>query len=368
MGERGRAEDVNEEGIKLAQGKDFDQALAKFEEAAALDPSFARAHGNMGNVLLEKGEPGRAAQCYDAALALEPGHIESLWGRMNARRANRDFAGAQADLEAFRGRGGPASLGVAELAGQLSEELKLLRRLAEFKPPGGVMPPSGMMEETSELLDKALEAFASGDEAASLIAFDAAISLQPEQPRLFANRAAVHLKARRLDKAAADCLRAIGLDAREALAYTNRAGVLKLLGDLEGAERDWDSAMKLGVDEAAAYIQRGWVRKERGRFPEALMDFDAALAAQPSLPEALYAKGIVLNAMGRMADARGFYDAALEADPRLTDAYAARGLLRAALDGPRHGVADLEKYMELGDGKALTSDQAYSYLEAMRRG
>ena len=64
-------------GTRLKAHCSLPDALAKYDEALALCPTFAPAHYNRGVLLGEAGRTAEAAQAYSAAIAAAPSHAES---------------------------------------------------------------------------------------------------------------------------------------------------------------------------------------------------------------------------------------------------------------------------------------------------
>jgi tetratricopeptide (TPR) repeat protein len=77
---------------------DFDKALADFNEAVKLDPSYAPALVDRGTAYDSKGDHEHAIADFDAALKLDPKLADALTGRCAARaEAGRDLPQALAD-------------------------------------------------------------------------------------------------------------------------------------------------------------------------------------------------------------------------------------------------------------------------------
>jgi Tfp pilus assembly protein PilF len=58
----------------------LDAALKDYDKALAIDPRFAVALANRGDVYAKKGERDRAVADYRAALAIEPGNGVAVGG------------------------------------------------------------------------------------------------------------------------------------------------------------------------------------------------------------------------------------------------------------------------------------------------
>ena len=73
----------NNRGLALQAQQRFDEALADFQQAIALDPKLAQAHCNMGNALQELHRHEEALSCFDRALALQPDNANTYFNRGN---------------------------------------------------------------------------------------------------------------------------------------------------------------------------------------------------------------------------------------------------------------------------------------------
>lgn len=93
------AESYYDEGLTAAMKGDLETAVAHFNRATQLDPTFATAWYQLGRCLLRQGATGEAAAALEKALALSPGmtvaRIElgyALFKAGNTDQANRVFA------------------------------------------------------------------------------------------------------------------------------------------------------------------------------------------------------------------------------------------------------------------------------------
>jgi tetratricopeptide (TPR) repeat protein len=87
---------------------DIDKAMADFNKAVALDPTYATAFVDRGTAYDNKGDHEHAIADFDAAIKLDPKSPEALTGRCAARaEAGNDLQQALADCEqslAIRGK------------------------------------------------------------------------------------------------------------------------------------------------------------------------------------------------------------------------------------------------------------------------
>jgi predicted O-linked N-acetylglucosamine transferase (SPINDLY family) len=83
-----------EEGNELEDAGRLDEALAKYDQAASIAPSYASAHLNRGNIFGLVGQPAFAAQAYQQAIALQPEFAAAHFNLGNSLVELKNFLGA----------------------------------------------------------------------------------------------------------------------------------------------------------------------------------------------------------------------------------------------------------------------------------
>ncbi len=76
-----RPEFWDEQGCKFCQTEQFEQALAAFDQAIALDAAYCRAWNNRGNALCGIKRYAEALVAYDRAVALQPNYHQAWFNR-----------------------------------------------------------------------------------------------------------------------------------------------------------------------------------------------------------------------------------------------------------------------------------------------
>jgi tetratricopeptide (TPR) repeat protein len=89
------------EGVNLLKTGDNAAALAKFEQAASLDPKLPEPHAVVAELSLELGEPAKALAAADRYLELRPGDVRGLQARYDALKVMGDKEKTRAALEAL---------------------------------------------------------------------------------------------------------------------------------------------------------------------------------------------------------------------------------------------------------------------------
>ena len=127
-------------GIEYDEKRDYDRAIADYNEVIHLDPIYAKAYCDRGNAWRNKGDLDRAIADYNEVIRLDPKDAKAYNSRGIASRAKGDLDSAIADYnEAIRldpkDAGCYKNRGVANLyAGSLSRALADLNQASELKP------------------------------------------------------------------------------------------------------------------------------------------------------------------------------------------------------------------------------------------
>ncbi len=78
---------VHGRGIAYRERRDYDRAVADFDQALRLDPKFTAAYVDRGNVFQMQGDGDRAIQDYDQAIKLDPKYAAAFTERGNTYAA-----------------------------------------------------------------------------------------------------------------------------------------------------------------------------------------------------------------------------------------------------------------------------------------
>jgi tetratricopeptide (TPR) repeat protein len=90
----------NNRGIAYAGKADYDHAVADFESAIAIDPTFVKPLNNRGATRLKKGEYDAAIEDFDRAVDLQPAYASAFANRAEAWLKKGDYARAESDYSA----------------------------------------------------------------------------------------------------------------------------------------------------------------------------------------------------------------------------------------------------------------------------
>lgn len=209
-----------DQGNNHYDGGRLDRALALYDEALRLDPAFAQAYGNRGNVRALSGDLAGAAADYTQVIALDPDDARTYYNRGSIRADQGDLAGAIADY---------------------TEALRL--------------DP----DDADTYLNRGLARAEQGDIAGAVADYSDVIRLNPADADAYNNRGWVRYQQGDPDGAIADCYKALSLDPANVNALHTRASVRDALGDRAGAAADFRQALAVDPDHHLAGEMRAYL-------------------------------------------------------------------------------------------------------------
>jgi tetratricopeptide (TPR) repeat protein/predicted aspartyl protease len=250
-------------GVAYAARRDFTRAIDDLTRACELAPMepeyfYQRAEARLGNR-----QPALASADLDQAIALKADYVPALVARAGLRLNRRDATGDA---------GGDVLADLDKVNLSVAKEADV--RLAL----GNLYARAGSLEQAIEQYDKWLDAHLQ----------------EIRTPEVLASRCRARaMVGQNLDKALADCNRAI-------------------------KERP----------QAVVYLDsRGLTYLRLGQYDKALKDYDAVLASLPRNPWALYGRGLVELHSGNITKGQADIAASKSVDPRVAQEAAKRGLV-----------------------------------------
>ena len=273
-----------------------DHALDHFRRALATDPDFAPALTNLGQLLLELGQPGEALPYCRRAAILQSGLPEAHHNLGNVLLTLGQTAEArQCYWDALRLNPhmtqALANMGRAfQAEGEFDEALSWLRQAAEIEP--------------GSLLFLALFAEAAVDREQ----FDEAIATYQKMLQLDPSLAATHnalgwllQEAGRLDESVSHLKTTLSLRSDFGIAHVNLGGIHEKLGDFAAAEASFRAGFCDKSSRSTALARLAALL--RGKLPEADIELieqhlDGSSASDPTRSSLLFGLAGVWDARG----------------------------------------------------------------------
>ena len=206
----------NLRGIAYEKLGQTDKALADYEKAIDLDPSYDKTYNNRAVILDKKGQTDKALADYDKAIALNPSFDKAYYNRAL----------------------------VYEKKGQLDKALMDYDKVIALNPYyDKAYLGIGIIYSKAGLFDKAI------------IYIDKSVAVNHNYAEAYGSRGLVYAFMNKYDRALEDFNRALDLDPGLSVTYFNRGYIYQKMGNQSFARSDFQKACKLGNREACRRLQ-----------------------------------------------------------------------------------------------------------------
>jgi tetratricopeptide (TPR) repeat protein len=202
-----------DQGEKLLQAGQFDQALVKFDEAKTIDPKNHLAYVGEAFCYFNKKDFGKSLAAIDFAIASSPNTLLLYHHRSQIRAQLNDFTGAIDDMSRVI-KANPRDVAA------LSQRAQFQMQLANF--------------------------------TAAVNDFTAALKERPGEVVCLINRGWAYFRMDRYEKSAADAGAALAMYPNLIDAFFLRSAARLRMQDMAGGKSDFDQAVRLGLDERMA--------------------------------------------------------------------------------------------------------------------
>ena len=257
----------------------MDEAIAQYQEAIRLKPSYADPYYNLGTALAKQGQTAEAIRQFQ----------EYIQRRPNDADGHYDLA------TAFYNEG------------QLDEAISQYREAIRLKPDhADAYINLGIALGRKGQLDEAIQQFRE------------VIRLKPDFAKVHNNLGIALLNKGQIDEAIQQFRDAIRLDPQNASAYNNLGIAFDREGKTIEAISQYQQAIRLAPGYADAYNNLGADLAAKGRFDEAIASYRQAIQIDPNRPDIVFRLGMALGQAGRTREAVAQYRNALTLNPNLT--------------------------------------------------
>jgi len=278
------------EGVLASQEGDAETALAKFQEAAELDPELMQAHLALAGLHLSQGRNAQAAAAAERALEIDPAEIRA-----------KEIA-----YDAY------AALGNTEKAEQY---------LADLQETG--------IDTSARLFNTGVAALNVGDYETASKKFRAALEENPELTPAYSALSVVLVGQEKLEEALQAADAALQREPDNARALRMRYQSLRLLGRLDEAA---EAFQKLDTDDQIEALELQYNNATElfnaGQTQEAVELLRAVVAARQDHARAHYLLGLSYTNLGDNEAARRHFETFLQLAPDDPDAPTAQEMLK----------------------------------------
>src|SRR5437773_3914885 len=233
-----------------------EDAIRRFEQAAALNPEYVAVDVNLGNVYLELNRAGKAETSFRKALAQQPKNPAALYGLGQLALSARRYADAITYFE--------KALEQVPGANRIHYSLALA-----YRGLGDIVKAESHLAQRGTVGVKVSDRLI--DELPDLI--------EGERIHLVRGRTAV--EAKRFADAAVEFLKAIAARPESVGAHLNLATTLVQLNDLNDAAAEFKTVLRLEPENANAHFNLAIVLDTQHKYNEAIDELRALLKSTP---------------------------------------------------------------------------------------
>jgi tetratricopeptide (TPR) repeat protein len=251
---------------RLNRGKDlyaeskYDEAIAEFDKALAINRNLAEAYFYRGTAYSYKGNYDRAIADYDQAIRLNPNYAEAYGNRGIAYSDKGNYDRAIANYEQVIRLNPNDALAYNNRGNAYSNKGNKDRAIADFDQAIRLNPnyANAYNNRGATYSDK-------GDNDRAIADYTQAIRLNPNDAVAYYNRGLAYVNKNDYDRAIADYTQAIRLNSNDADAYNNRGAAYYMKKDYDKAIADYETALRIDPNCAPARTNLEQARRARGR-------------------------------------------------------------------------------------------------------
>jgi tetratricopeptide (TPR) repeat protein len=321
------AQDYFNRGFQRIKRRDYQGAIADFNQAIKIDPKFALAYTGRGGVKFNLEDYQGAIADLNQAIKIDPNLAVAYAGRGSAKLDLEDYQGAIADF---------------------NQAIKI--------DPSLAIAYNGRGSAKLNLEDS----------QGAIVDHNQAIKIDPNLALAYTGRGRAKGRLGDYQGAIVDHNQAIKIDPNLATAYNGRGVAKGRLGDYQGAIADHNQAVKLEPNWAALYAYRSEGFTLLGKLPEALQDAEQAIRLEPKFHYGYVIRGAAHVSAGNFAAAQTDLEQALRLNPKEGFIYYWRGLLALKQGKYEQAISDYEQGVRLTPTVAAKGYENYS-LTARRQ-
>ena len=320
----------------------LDEAIQDYQRALEAKPTFAEAWTDLATALLQKGQTEDAIKDYQKALELSPNLPEANGNYGNVLLEQRKFDQAityyTKALE-LKPDYADAHYGISQAlleGGNSAEAMRHLQRVLELRPDYPEAHHNiGVILAQRGQLGSAIEHY------------EKAIQLKPNYAQAENNLGNALLRQGKPDGAIVHLRNAVHIEPDYAEAYNDLGSAFMQKNQVDQAIIYYQKAIQLRQDYAEAHSNLGNALLQKKDFDGAILQDKAALNFKPDSAPMQYNLGNAQAAKGNYADAISSYQAALQIQPHYGEVHNKLGLTLVALKENDRAIEEFNRALEI---------------------
>jgi tetratricopeptide (TPR) repeat protein len=329
-------------GMALRNQGSLDTAIASYRRAINIDPDIAAAHNNLGNALKDQGNLDEALAAYRRATEADATYAEAFntLGMVLRSRENRDDA-----IASFR-RAVKINPGFAHAHNNLGHALgmqeKMDEAIASCRRALTINPDFADAHANLGHAYKRKE-----DRKRAIACYRRAVEIDPDLASAHKNLGDIFFDQGAYDDAAACNRRALEIDPRDADGLFNLSRIFAAQQKTGDAIASLRRVIEIDPARAVAHNDLGNLLKNEEKLDEAVACFERALEIDPDYGEVYNNLGIVRKAQDRTEDAITCYRRSIELRPENAEAHNNLGNTLKDVDLLDEAIASYRRAIEI---------------------
>ncbi|MBF2019560.1 MAG: tetratricopeptide repeat protein [Hydrococcus sp. C42_A2020_068] len=296
------ATDLYRQGNILYELKDYDRALAAYEQALKIRPEYGEAWQGKGDVFQAQKRYKESLIAYEKAIQIQPNRWQPRLGRaqvLDKLGKNQEAIETYKKVIKIKPNLAEAWLGLAQVQmelNQYSEAIASYDRLLKMQPENSLAwYQQGWAWQNLREYEKAIKSY------------DKAVDIKPDLSSAWYQKGNVLMNLEKYEKAVEAYAKAVQFQPKLHQAWYSQGIALSKLGRNEEAIAAYSQATQVKSNYAQAWYQKGWMLHQLKRYEEAISAYDTVIRLRPSDYQAWYNKGNVLYNLGNYEGAIAAY-------------------------------------------------------------
>ena len=178
--------------------------------------------------------------------------------------------------------------------------------------------------------------------------FNMSIKINPNNAKVYINRANIHGLKSKFDLALSDYSKAIELDNTDAQTFFNRAITYSMMKQYDKAAVDYTTALSLNPALIAAKENRAYVYVDNGNYEKAIVDLNELIQANPAKSNYYFYRGFAYFKLENTPAALADNSTAIQLSPDFSAAYFNRSVINKKMGKFNDALEDALKAKSLG--------------------
>ncbi|AXE61830.1 tetratricopeptide repeat protein [Candidatus Thioglobus sp. NP1] len=323
----------------------LDTAVENYQKAIAINPSFYKAHYNLGGLFHELGMLDASIESFEKALSIKPDYAEANNNIGNVFKELGHFDNAIKSFEkAIEIK--PSYFEAHFSLGEIFQDLNnITSAIRHYEVVLLIKPDFAELHNNLAVLYLRID-----DIDSALKHLKEAVRISPEFAEAFYNLGHAYKELNQSDKSL-DCYKnAIAMNPHYAEPHYASGNILQDLGQFDKAVKCYQMALIIEPDKAEVHYELGNISYDLGQFNASIESYEKAISIDSNNSQFINGMGIVLNKTGQFEKALKCYKKAISINPEYAEVYFNLGNLQWDLNEMDEAVSNYEYAIKLKPG------------------